>query len=178
MWDANQMWLAAGIAVILVLVGGVSGWAIGWGRGYDAGEEDALGPASHRKDRQAKGDAAGRHRTSPLPVSELLEPVTEVIDRHSEPPTEVLFAGAADTTYELTRVLAFEDQDDSGDASCGVCGRYPDYNGDPCCAGVAYVSDPVTDSEFTRGQAAQVEAMIRRWDAEGNYDRHTLRARP
>lgn len=126
--------------------------------GYAVGAMHQWGRGYDAAERDLTGPA--RHRKSDVPrqlaVAGLLDldPPTEVIDRHTDPATVVFgepdMVGPAE--YELlTRVQAFEDLADE--------------------------PDRMTDSAFTRGQVAQVEAMIQGWEAQGNYDRHTIQAR-
>jgi hypothetical protein len=107
MTDAAQIWLGIGIGFTLILVGCAVGAALGYGWGYSEGQQDAPGPASHRK-------------TGPPPpaTSQLLaapvwpdDPPTEVIDRHQDPATGVFPAVPAAEYELLTRQLpAVEDE--------------------------------------------------------------------
>jgi hypothetical protein len=103
---AGQMLLGIAIGFTLILIGFVAGAALGYGRGYDAGEQDASCPARHRK--TAEPSPLGMSRLFEIPPAE--DALTQVIDHHRDAPD--VFAAVPVAEYDLlTRPAPAPDAD-------------------------------------------------------------------
>ena len=164
MSGGTAAWLVVAGFVIFLLAGAFGCW-VGYGLGLDHAARDEAD--------QLEAQIEGRHRQRPP------EPA---------PPPELgwtFFGGAqvepqpGAAEYQLMTQTA-----ESGLHWCSTCGHRHYGQGPMNCPPEPPTeqeeppaADDETPSAFTCRQAAQVEAWVREWEAQGNYDRHLIYAR-
>jgi hypothetical protein len=165
-------WLALWIVatVVAATITGVLGYLAGYDKGHlDATDHDR---GRHRAGHLPEGSA---YIEESLVVSEAMGVPVMIRERNGEKWAELgeqgqpwqFFGGAqvepqpGPAEYELLTQTAGQ--------RCGWCR-------DPGCDGEHPAEPDESPSDFTRRHAAEVEAMIAGWEAQGNYDRHTIQA--
>jgi hypothetical protein len=152
------LWLAA--AVVLLVLGAIGAYPVGYRRGY---AEAATVGGRHRKDGQ-EAVIVELPRAGRLPLERLADPTPL-------PGEDWRFAGGWDegasgsAEYELLTQTAEQPAADPYGPTAEDLAEY-----------LIREAENETPSGFTRRMAREVEAMIAEWEGDTNYWLHTHRA--